>query len=87
MIREEAYRFANAEKCTEDGDGYRFVVSLADHLETIDKIYDDEDEKVCSNCRFSDFSSTGSDFIKCSKLSNEIYLKTFGCNEFRKFKK
>lgn len=45
MTREEAHNYRPPGKCEEDGDGYRLVMPLQDHIDTINAIYDDIEKK------------------------------------------
>lgn len=52
MTRLEAHQFRKAQRVDEDGDGFRLMVALADHMETVNAIYDDIESRVCKNCKY-----------------------------------
>ena len=86
MTRQEAQKYRPPEKYEEDGDGYRLLMPLQDHIDTIDAIYDDFESRKCKNCNelqpnFNNTCGLGVSIPDDYEGNSDL---EFGCNSFIK---
>lgn len=88
MNRAEAHKYRPPGKCPEDGDGYRLVMTLTDHMDTINAIYDDRKNEICKNCEFFgiwgpwDKKIESNKYCKVNRHAVGFDYKNYGCNKF-----
>ena len=80
MTRREAHQYRPPEKFEEDGDGFRLLMPLQDHIDTTDAIYDGIEESVCKTCKHRRDEGLTQ---WCNLLDIQI-TKDFGCKKWEK---
>ena len=80
MTRDEAIELFKENEGIPFGE---YGIDIEDFKQSIDKIYDDFESRICDNCKYCEFFSSVNSYFCINELSSAKFVDScFGCNRW-----